>query len=127
MQELTETAAYHKLRRLCLKGKNGKLKVPESVHEDYVKGGPARDALMDELQRSKFLTSIKKSSEKLKEKENKVRKRWLTLKQMKDEEKWSALDKYDQRIEKFHVDVEESGHVLDRQSEREEQEERSQA
>ena len=51
MQELTETAAYHKLRRLCLKGKNGKLKVPESVHEDYVKGGPARDALMDELQR----------------------------------------------------------------------------
>ena len=37
------------------------------------------------------------------------------------------LDKYDQRIEKFHVDVEESGHVLDRQSEREEQEERSQA
>ena len=48
-QDLSETAAYHKLRRLCLRGKNGKLKVPKSVHDAYVTGGDARDELMEEL------------------------------------------------------------------------------
>ena len=47
--EVSECAAQHRLRRLCLRGKNGKLKVPLSVHEAYKAGGTPRDDLLAQL------------------------------------------------------------------------------
>ena len=39
-------AARSKLGRLCRKKANGRLKVPESVHEEWLKAGEARNRLM---------------------------------------------------------------------------------
>ena len=47
--ELTDTAKYHRLRRLCEKKRSGKLLVPEQVVADYKAGGAARQKLMDQL------------------------------------------------------------------------------
>ena len=50
--ELSEAAKKARLRRLCERKSSGKLKVPEEVHEMWLKGGFARDELCKILEES---------------------------------------------------------------------------
>ena len=45
-EKKTSEARRQQLRRLCIRKANGKLKVPEHIHRDYMAGGAARDKLM---------------------------------------------------------------------------------
>ena len=48
----TLAAKKHRLRRICERKPSGKLRVPESVHNDWALGGPTRDALLEKLAQS---------------------------------------------------------------------------
>ena len=51
-EELSEAAKKARLRRVCERKGSGKLKVPEEVHEMWLKGGHARDELCKILEES---------------------------------------------------------------------------
>ena len=47
----TEGAKENRLRRLCERKPSGRINVPDSIHEQWAKGGAAKRALRDELER----------------------------------------------------------------------------
>lgn len=49
-EELSEAAKRQRLRRLCEKKGSGKLHVPESVHQLWLKGGHTRNELLTMLE-----------------------------------------------------------------------------
>ena len=53
-EELTEGARQNRLRRLCERKPSGKLLVPQSVHDQYIQGGPGREALMELLSEANY-------------------------------------------------------------------------
>ena len=50
----SDTARYHRLRRICMKKKNGKCAVPPEIHQQWVSGGEGRAALEAEFERCGF-------------------------------------------------------------------------
>ncbi|CAE7222025.1 unnamed protein product, partial [Symbiodinium pilosum] len=88
--EPTETAKYHRLRRLCEKKRSGKLLVPEQVAADYKAGGDARQKLMDQFgecgwSKDRFIAVVNRQHKKTRENENKQRYAWHTEKTMATE------------------------------------------
>ena len=47
-------AARQRLRRMCIRNKQGNLKVPQAIHEKYVAGGEERDRLLKILVKTNF-------------------------------------------------------------------------
>ncbi|CAE7356747.1 unnamed protein product, partial [Symbiodinium microadriaticum] len=107
---LSECAIYHKLRRLCLPKKNGKLLVPKAVSDAYKAGGTSREELETlfaqlDFNKESFIKQVTTTHERLNQKQNKRKMGWN--------------DKYDSKIQMFHVEYEETGHVLEEENFRE--------
>ena len=49
-EEISSPAKNNRLRRLCERKPSGRCKVPDWVHEQWVKGGPERLALREQLE-----------------------------------------------------------------------------
>ena len=47
-------AARQRLRRMCIRNKQGNLKVPTAIHEKYVAGGEERERLLEILIKANF-------------------------------------------------------------------------
>ncbi|CAJ1435263.1 unnamed protein product [Effrenium voratum] len=117
---LTEAAKQQRLRRLCERKPSGRLNVPVEVHEAWKCGGPPRDDLMKLLEdanfkKAQFLQRVVKSKEKVSKKSARTKRGWYTVEAMR-------RDKYNKKIKKYYVQVEEDDEDLSEEEERERQE-----
>ncbi|CAJ1409721.1 unnamed protein product [Effrenium voratum] len=144
---LTEAAKQQRLRRLCERKPSGRLNVPVEVHEAWKCGGPPRDDLMKLLEdanfkKAQFLQRVVKSKEKVSKKSARTKRGWYTVEAMRSVLKWSKSyaagvvkfcekpgneklikrDKYNKKIKKYYVQVEEDDEDLSEEEERERQE-----
>ncbi|CAK9097307.1 30S ribosomal protein S3, partial [Durusdinium trenchii] len=147
-EDLSEAAKRARLRRLCEKKGSGKLNVPEEVHLLWKKGGHTRDQLAELLEESGFekdvfVKKVLRSKEKVARRSAKTRRGWYTVEGMKNTLQWSKpyiagvvryceksgnerlvkKDRYNKKIKKYYVEVDEEDEDLDYTEEREREEE----
>ncbi|CAK9008775.1 unnamed protein product [Durusdinium trenchii] len=143
--EMTDAAKNNRLRRLCERKPSGRLRVPEKVHKMWLAKGHSREKLRQMLEdcdwdSERFIRTVTKSHETVSKKSKKTRRGWYTKEGMEKVLKWSKKyiasvvkycekkglvkkDKYNKKLMKYHVEIEEGDESLDEEIDRVHEEE----
>ncbi|CAL1152960.1 unnamed protein product [Cladocopium goreaui] len=116
----TDAAKQARLRRLCERKPSGKINVPLALHEKWLKANrDERDSMVDKLDEvgwdkdfklfyhDRFVTHMTRIIQKSSKLSKKKRRGWHTEESMSTKLKWSKKDRYNKKIDKFYVEIEE--------------------
>ncbi|CAE7853363.1 unnamed protein product [Symbiodinium microadriaticum] len=106
-KELNQAAS---LRRMCEMKKNGRLNVPEWVHQEFMKGGTARQVLLKHFlacdgDKEMFVHRVEYQRRRSRKNTLTVKVGWYSKENMKKLLGWTPRDKYQKKIREYWVET----------------------